>query len=50
MKFLDLENKVLVYFDDSIKVGEVAFAKLLPEEERSGLDETLVRSWAAVRL
>ncbi|MFD0679368.1 MULTISPECIES: class I SAM-dependent methyltransferase [unclassified Paenibacillus] len=33
------------YFDDSIKEGEVAFAKLLPEEERSELGKVLVRSW-----
>ncbi|WP_054957934.1 class I SAM-dependent methyltransferase [Paenibacillus dakarensis] len=33
------------YFDDNIKEGEVAFAKLLPEEERSGLGKTLGRSW-----
>lgn len=33
------------YFDDCITEGEVAFAKLLPEEERSGLGKTLVRGW-----
>jgi 2-polyprenyl-3-methyl-5-hydroxy-6-metoxy-1,4-benzoquinol methylase len=33
------------YFDDAIKEGEVAFAKLLPEEERSGLGKVLTRSW-----
>ncbi len=33
------------YFDDSIKEGQVAFAKLLPEEERSELGKVLVRSW-----
>lgn len=33
------------YFDVSIKEGQVAFAKLLPEEERSELSKVLVRSW-----
>ncbi len=33
------------YFDDEIREGEVAFAKLLPEEERSDLGKVLVRSW-----
>lgn len=33
------------YFDDAIKEGEVAFAKLLPEEERTGLGKVLTRSW-----
>ena len=33
------------YFDESIKEGQVAFAKLLPEEERSDLGKVLVRSW-----
>ncbi|NHN29585.1 class I SAM-dependent methyltransferase [Paenibacillus agricola] len=33
------------YFDDSIKEGEVAFAKLLPEEDRSDLGKVLVRGW-----
>ncbi|MDR6552287.1 class I SAM-dependent methyltransferase [Paenibacillus qinlingensis] len=33
------------YFEDRIKEGQVAFAKLLPEEERSELRNVLVRSW-----
>jgi SAM-dependent methyltransferase len=33
------------YFENGIKEGEVAFAKLLPEEERSGLEKVLIRSW-----
>jgi 2-polyprenyl-3-methyl-5-hydroxy-6-metoxy-1,4-benzoquinol methylase len=33
------------YFDDRIKEGEVAFAKLLPEDERSELGKVLVRGW-----
>ncbi|WP_053373182.1 class I SAM-dependent methyltransferase [Paenibacillus sp. FJAT-27812] len=33
------------YFDDRIKEGEVAFAKLLPEEDRSELGKVLVRGW-----
>ncbi|GGD58636.1 class I SAM-dependent methyltransferase [Paenibacillus nasutitermitis] len=33
------------YFDNTITEGEVAFAKLLPEEERSELGKVLVRSW-----
>lgn len=33
------------YFDERFKEGEVAFAKLLPENERSGLGKVLVRSW-----
>jgi len=33
------------YFDDNVREGEVAFAKLLPEEERSELGKVLVRSW-----
>lgn len=33
------------YFDNRIEEGEVAFAKLLPEEERSELKKVLVRSW-----
>lgn len=33
------------YFDGSVSEGEVAFAKLLPEEERSELGKVLVRSW-----
>jgi len=41
----NLKHSTGNYFDDSLKEGEVAFAKLLPEEERSGLGKTLVRSW-----
>jgi len=33
------------YFDASIKEGDVAFAKLLPEGERSGLNKVLVKGW-----
>lgn len=33
------------YFDDRIREGEVAFAKLLPEEERAHTGKVLVRSW-----
>ncbi|REE68767.1 methyltransferase family protein [Paenibacillus taihuensis] len=33
------------YFDDRIKEGEVAFAKLLPEEERAETGKVLVRGW-----
>ncbi|MGO4545359.1 class I SAM-dependent methyltransferase [Paenibacillus sp. 2TAB23] len=33
------------YFDERLKEGEVAFAKLLPENERSELGKVLVRSW-----
>jgi 2-polyprenyl-3-methyl-5-hydroxy-6-metoxy-1,4-benzoquinol methylase len=33
------------YFDSRIRDGEVAFAKLLPEEERSELRKVMVRSW-----
>ncbi|MEC0269023.1 MULTISPECIES: class I SAM-dependent methyltransferase [Paenibacillus] len=33
------------YFEKGTKEGEVAFAKLLPEEERSGLEKVLLRSW-----
>ena len=45
MNTYNLKQPTGNYFDDSIKEGEVAFAKLLPEEERSGLGKTLVRSW-----
>ncbi len=45
MNTYNLKEPTGNYFDDSIKEGEVAFAKLLPEEERSGLGKTLVRSW-----
>ncbi|ACT02194.1 class I SAM-dependent methyltransferase [Paenibacillus sp. JDR-2] len=33
------------YFEKGIKEGEVAFAKLLPEEEREGLGKVLACSW-----
>ncbi len=33
------------YFDDSVREGDVAFAKLLPEGEREGLRQVLVRGW-----
>lgn len=33
------------YFDDIIHEDEVAFARLLPEEERSGLGKVLIRNW-----
>lgn len=33
------------YFDDQVREGEVAFAKVLPEEERSELGKVLIRSW-----
>lgn len=33
------------YFDDSLREGEVAYAKLLPEEERAGLPQVMTRSW-----
>ena len=45
MNTYNLKQPTGNYFDNSIKEGEVAFAKLLPEEERSGLGKTLVRSW-----
>ncbi|GMA63057.1 class I SAM-dependent methyltransferase [Alicyclobacillus fastidiosus] len=45
MSTYNLPNPSGVYFDDTIKEGEVAFAKLLPEEERSGLAKVLTRSW-----
>ncbi|WP_157685621.1 class I SAM-dependent methyltransferase [Paenibacillus donghaensis] len=45
MNTYNLKQPTGNYFDDSIKEEEVAFAKLLPEEERSGLGKTLVRSW-----
>ncbi|MNT39379.1 hypothetical protein D3C72_1756200 [compost metagenome] len=45
MNTYNLKHPTGNYFDDSIKEGEVAFAKLLPEEERSGLGKTLGRSW-----
>ncbi|MBB3112865.1 SAM-dependent methyltransferase [Paenibacillus phyllosphaerae] len=33
------------YFDTDLREGEVAFAKLLPEDERSQTGKVLVRSW-----
>lgn len=33
------------YFDDRIMESEVAFAKLLPEEERAGLNKAFGRGW-----
>ncbi|MFD1675761.1 class I SAM-dependent methyltransferase [Alicyclobacillus fodiniaquatilis] len=33
------------YFDDTIHEEQVAFAQLLPIEERSGLNPTVTRSW-----
>lgn len=33
------------YFDKSVREGDVAFAKLLPEEDQSGLGKVLGRSW-----
>ncbi|MCR2805872.1 class I SAM-dependent methyltransferase [Paenibacillus soyae] len=33
------------YFDAGVKEGEVAFAKLLPEEERGELNKVRVRGW-----
>jgi 2-polyprenyl-3-methyl-5-hydroxy-6-metoxy-1,4-benzoquinol methylase len=41
----NLTNPTGNYFDNSVHEGEVAFAKLLPDEERSGLGKVLVRSW-----
>lgn len=34
------------YFDTNVHQGDVAFAKLLPEEERSNLNQVLTRSWS----
>ena len=45
MKTRNLQYPSGIYFDDTIKEGEVAFAKLLPEEERYGLGKVLTRSW-----
>ncbi|UQZ37093.1 SAM-dependent methyltransferase [Paenibacillus sp. PK3_47] len=42
---VNLQNPTGRYFDDSIHEGEIAFAKLLPEEERQGLGTVLTRSW-----
>ncbi|MFD1676248.1 class I SAM-dependent methyltransferase [Alicyclobacillus fodiniaquatilis] len=41
----NLPNPSGIYFRDAIVEGEVAFAKLLPEEDRSGLGKVLIRSW-----
>lgn len=45
MRTYNLPQPSGIYFDDAIKEGEVAFAKLLPEEERSELGKVLTRSW-----
>jgi 2-polyprenyl-3-methyl-5-hydroxy-6-metoxy-1,4-benzoquinol methylase len=45
MNTQDLKEPTGNYFDDTIKEGEVAFAKLLPEEERYGLGKVLIRGW-----
>lgn len=45
MSTYNLKQPTGNYFDESIKEVEVAFAKLLPEEERSELRKVLVRSW-----
>ncbi|MNI76260.1 hypothetical protein D3C73_1324790 [compost metagenome] len=42
---VNLRNPTGNYFDDTIHEGEVAFAKLLPEEERSGCAQVLTRGW-----
>lgn len=42
----NLTNPTGNYFDHHIYESEVAFAKLLPEEERSGLNRVLIRGWA----
>lgn len=41
----NLQNPTGLYFDETIQEGEIAFAKLLPEEERSGVKTVLTRSW-----
>lgn len=41
----NLQHPTGNYFDDTLKEGEVAFAKLLPEEERSGLAQVVTRGW-----
>jgi 2-polyprenyl-3-methyl-5-hydroxy-6-metoxy-1,4-benzoquinol methylase len=33
------------YFEKGTREGDVAFAKLLPEEERYGLEKVLIRNW-----
>ncbi|MFK7696771.1 class I SAM-dependent methyltransferase [Paenibacillus sp. HJGM_3] len=45
MKTNNLKDPSGNYFDDRIKEGEVAFAKLLPEEVRSECRKVLVKSW-----
>ena len=45
MSTYNLKQPTGNYFDESIKEVEVAFAKLIPEEERSELRRVLVRSW-----
>lgn len=45
MKTTNLQHPSGIYFDNTINEGEVAFAKLLPEEERSGLGKVLTRGW-----
>jgi SAM-dependent methyltransferase len=45
MNTTNLKQPTGNYFDEHVKEGEVAFAKLLPEEERSELGKVLVRSW-----
>ncbi|AIQ48687.1 hypothetical protein R70723_24345 [Paenibacillus sp. FSL R7-0273] len=35
------------YFDDTVREGEVAFARLLPEAERPGLNKVLTKAWTA---
>lgn len=41
----NLQHPTGNYFDTALTEGEVAFAKLLPEEERSGLAQVVTRSW-----
>lgn len=45
METRNLQNPTGLYFDETIHEGEVAFAKLLPEEERPSLGKVLTRSW-----
>ncbi|MFD2611442.1 class I SAM-dependent methyltransferase [Paenibacillus gansuensis] len=45
MNTYNLKQPIGNYFDDNVREGEVAFAKLLPEEERPELGKVLVRSW-----
>ncbi|CAH1195894.1 hypothetical protein PAECIP111892_02123 [Paenibacillus auburnensis] len=42
---VNLQHPTGNYFDDTIQEGEIAFAKLLPEKERSGLGRVLTRGW-----